>query len=300
MTWRKGNRLQIVKESQALGPVREIYEDIKQTLGLPYINVVYEVFGSYPKFLELHWQVMKPVLQTKCFFELAERVRADAYTRMHNYFDVPDLCARTTSMQFSPGAQQELSETVDLFQYTNPILLLITTAQLQAFDGPVGDANADRIPAQHPVFERKPITLDEDSAPAPTRKIFDDIKRSSGIPVVTSDYRAFARWPDFLRSYWETLKASRESPLYQQSIYAIREDAWNLVRELPGPIEITVAQLAEAGMDDDDIASIVRLNELFVDGLSSMVLNIALAKIGMEGGNLHTERKSETEPTQAA
>ena len=51
-----------------------------------------------------------------------------------------------------------------------------------------------------------PIFVDEEMAPAPTRKIFDELKRTFGMPVVNSDYRALARWPDFLQAYWDVLK----------------------------------------------------------------------------------------------
>ncbi|HWR37286.1 MAG TPA: halocarboxylic acid dehydrogenase DehI family protein [Clostridia bacterium] len=306
MSWKKGNRLSMVRESEARGRVREIYDEFKHALGVPHVNVVIQVYAAFPTFLDLFWRTTKPVAETQGFFDFAERLRADAYTRIHNYFDVPDLCERTADMKFSTGAQQELAEVIELFQYNNPLLLLLAAAQMQSFDGPIGDANAVRKPARHPVFQNKPILIEEDQQPAPVRKICDEMKRAFGMPVVNTDYQALARWPDFLRTYWEVLKPTSESPLFQQCRYSIRESAFSLSRDLPGPIELTVAQLSEAGMDDDDLASLVRITELFVGGLSGLVLNIAIAKIGMEGGNLqqrgHGKRKPvpATSPTRAA
>lgn len=302
MPWRKGNRLQTIREQDAQPAVRALYDDIRQSLGLAHVNVIYQVYAYYPTFLEAHWRAMKPVVSTRLFFELAQRISADAYTRMHNYFEIPDLCARTADLRFSSGAQQELAEVIELFQYSNPLLLLLVSAQMQSFDGPTGNPDAPRDPAIHPVFVNKPCFVEEESAPPPTRKIFEEMKRIYGMPVINSDFRALARWPDFLRTYWETLKPVNASPLFQQSAYALRENALNLARELPGPFEVTVAQLTESGMTDDQMASLVRITELFVGGLSSLVLNMAIAKIGMEGGNLHKKQPAEQQPspTQAA
>lgn len=296
MSWKKGNRLPLVRESEAQGRVQQIYQEIKQALGVPHVNVVFQAYATYPVFFEMHWNAIRPAVLTRLFFDIAERLRADAYTRMHNYFSIPDLCARTRDMQFSSGAQHELADVIDLFHYNNSLLLLITSAQMQAFDGPIGEAGNNGERVQHPVFSTKPILIDEQQAPAPTKKLFDDIKRVMSMPVVNTDYRAFARWPDFLTSYWHVAKPVRESPIYQQSQFAVRESAWQLARELPGPIELTISQLSEAGMTDDDIASVVRMTELFTRSLSAQVLDVAIAKIGIEGGNVHkrTELAPET------
>jgi hypothetical protein len=66
----------------------------------------------------------------------------------------------------------------------------------------------------------------------------------------------------------------------------VRKTAWGLVQELPYPVELTVSQLRDADIGDDDVAALVRITETFVNILSGLVLNIALAKIGLEGGNL--------------
>lgn len=304
MSWKKGNRLPVVTEAQAEGRTREIYDELKQALGVPHVNVIHQVYGGFPKFLDLHWRSFKPAVETARFFELADRLRADAYTRMHNYFEIPDLCAKTSSVQFSEGAQQELTRAVDLFTYYNPLLLLLVAGQLQAFEGPIGDPQAAREPSSPPAFDGAPILVNEEVTPQPIKKLYEEIKRTFGLPLVSTDYRAMARWPDFLRAYWELLKEISDSPLYQQCQNGIRETAWALTRELPGPIDMAVSGLEEMEIDEADISSIVRISDLFVHGFSSQTLNISMAKIALEGGNL--ARRSEPpaaeskSPTRAA
>jgi hypothetical protein len=126
------------------------------------------------------WKALRPAIETRDFFQHAERLRAEAYTCTHNYFLVPDLCDSIREIHFSSGAQHELTEVVELFHYNNPLLLLIAAMQLQAFeDGPPHRRSATGD-AEHPVISEKLVQITEESAPAPTRKIYDDIKRTLG------------------------------------------------------------------------------------------------------------------------
>ena len=111
------------------------------------------------------------------------------------------------------------------------------------------------------------------------------MKHTSDMPLVNSEFRAFARWPDFLKSLWDTTKGMMDSPVHEQALNKVRETAWGLARELPGPMELSTAMLQEAGVEEEEISSIVRITEMFVRGLSRMTLNVAVAKIGLEGGN---------------
>lgn len=285
MPWRKGNRLKLVREAEANEPIRPIYEDIKQTLGLPHVNAIFQAYAAYPDFLERHWKAFKPVLQTQEFFVLAGRLRAEAYTRMHNYFPVPDFCARLREQSLSSGALQDLTAVVELFHYSDPPLLLLAAAQLQAFEVRIGRDATPTTPADHPVFEDKPAFINEDDAPPEIRRVYEEIKRTLGLPIVNADYRAFARYPDFLIAYWDVLKPILQSPVYSESQQGMRESAWNLVRELPARVDTTVSHLLDDGLSDDDLSDVVRITDLFLRNLSGLVLDVAVAKIAVEGGN---------------
>ncbi len=289
MPWRKGNKLKIVREADADGHLREIYADIKQSLGVPHVNIIFQAYAVYPQFLEQHWAAVKPILATQEFFDMSDRLGAEAYTRMHNYFAIPDLCVRMAAQDLSSGARKELTNTVELFHYNNPPLLLLAVGQLQAFEAPTGRARVAR-PADHPVFADRPSVINEEDASPQIRKVYEDIRRTLGLPFVNTDYRAFARWPDFLCAFWEVLKPIVESPVYHESQTGMRESAWNLARELPVALELSASQLMDRGMSDDDVADVVRITDLFVNALSGLVLNVATAKITLEGGNRRAQK----------
>ena len=296
MPWRKGNRLRVIPEDAADDPTRLIFADIRETLGLPLLRTFFPALAAYPQFLQLHWKMIKPVAQTCEFFACADRLRADAYTRAHNYLRIPDLCARLEESRFSAGARQELTAAIELFHYRNPLLLLIFSAQMQALEGPVGQQRPLTPVTAHPVFGQCPVLVEEEKASAPVRHRYDEIRRVLELPYVNAEYEAMARFPAFLNIYWELIKSLLPSPLYQECQYGMRDTAWNLVRELPGPLELPLEQLTDAGMRQDEIASIARILQLFVKNLGGLLIDVAIANIALEGGNVATPPKPSAKP----
>jgi len=280
MAWNKHSRIRLISETQGEGAVGEAYEQIKQDLGLPRVSLLHQALAGYPEFFQLHWQAFRPAVAVAEFFVLAGRLRADAYTRAFSYFEVPDL---TAGME--PKGRSELVQFTELLHYENPLLLLIAAAQLQAFDAPLGQRIQPAYPAKRPVTTRVPQCVAESyGAPFPQPN-YDEVRNAMEPSLIGYGYCALAQWPGFFTNYWKLLQAAIASPMYKVIRNGIRETAWGLAREMPHPIDLTTARLAEAGLSHDDLVSIARLTEVFVEGLSSSVLSTALVHIALEGGN---------------
>ena len=278
-------RLPLVCEADATGRTLEIYREIKSALGVPHVNLIFQAYGAHPEFIDLMWKLLRPAVETRDFFVKADRLGAEAYTRMHNYFSIPDLCTHIRQIQFTTGAQDELTGVVDLFHYNNPLLLLIAALQLQAFeDGPSRPWSAE-TGADHPVFLERPIKVTEEAAPAPIRRVYEEMKRTLGISYINTDYQAFARWPDFLNVYWSALKPALTSPLYVESKHALRESALTLASELPNGPQIPAEHAEEFKVNGEELNAAIHITEEFLTVLSGLVLNVAFAKIALEGGN---------------
>jgi len=295
VAWKKGNRVRVLSEDALDEPTRQVLSEIRQALGLPVLSIFYPALAAYPQFLQLHWKMLKPLVATGNFFSCGDRLRADAYTRAHNYLRIPDLCARLEESRLSAAARQELAAALDLFHYANPLLLLLFAVQIQALEGPVGDPKTAKRPS-HPVYVERPFLIIEENASAPVRRRYEEIRRVLDLPYVNVEYQAMARFPDFLHLYWDLLKGLLQSPVYQESQYGIRDSAWNLARELPGPLELSIDQLLDAGMKEEDISSVPRILDLFVKNLSGLVMNVAIAKIALEGGNVIAHQQPEAKP----
>jgi hypothetical protein len=283
MPERRG-KLKLVREREADARTREIFGELRQALGIPFTPVVYQALAVFPKFLDLHWRAFAPLLATEPFFQLAARLRGEAYTRMHNYFQIGDLCEPLTEMSFSEGAKHQLGEVIELFNYANPLLLVIVSAQLLAFEQPIGQSKNGHGRVDHPHFLDRPLLIEEESASVPVKRIYQEMKRTLNLPVVNTDYRAFARWPDFLREYWRALRAIVQAPSYREQQRALCDSSESMVRELEVPIDFSVDKMQQSGFADREIEAVLRLAQTFQSVLSGLVLNVAAAKIGFEGG----------------
>ena len=292
--------LKLVNESEAQGLVGQIFGEVRQAMGVPYTGLVFRAYGAYPAFLETFWANLQPAITEARLHVLADRLRATAYTRVYSYFSVPDFCIRAEQLRLSAGAREELAATVDLLYYYNPLQLLLAATALQAFDKPVGHAPSAPTPAEHAEFRVRPVLVDEAAATPRVTRVYDEIKRTFGAPVVNTDFRAFARFPDFLEDYWAVLRPLTESPLYSESQFGVQDAALALAREFPAEVNLTKERLEKAGIDDDTIAAVVRATELFMKILSSSLLNLALAKIGLDGGAVKAKNTSHAESPRAA
>jgi len=287
MAWNRKKRLRLVCESDAEGQVAEAFSDIKYFLGFPFVGTYFQALAAVPGFLPLYWRSMQPMIRSEEFVTHAERLRAEAYTTLHNYFQIPDLAGFTREQQFTTGAQQELGEVIDFFQYRDPMLLLMCALQGLAFDG-TGQALRPLTPLANdarPQTSFSPTIVPEENAPPRVHNVLDDVRRTLDLPSMLSDYLALARWPDFLDRFWADLKPVVSSPLYGEYKRRLQDAAMAHAAQLPLPAQLTLTALEEQKIAKEDLASVVHLNEAFLDVFASGTLNVSFAKIGLEGGN---------------
>lgn len=54
--------IKMLPEAEATGKVKEIYQDIMQTLGIDFVPNMYRVMASQPAYLEVNWNKVKAVM----------------------------------------------------------------------------------------------------------------------------------------------------------------------------------------------------------------------------------------------
>src|SRR6185312_9414151 len=129
MRSKRGSRLKLVSEAEASPPICAIFDEVRHNLGVPAVPVLYQAYAAIPRFLESHWQALRPALGTRDFFRMGRRLAAEAYTRAQSYFAVPDLRA---SQEIELGENREIASLIgalEYYQYLDPLLVLITAAQ---------------------------------------------------------------------------------------------------------------------------------------------------------------------------
>jgi len=284
MPWNR-NKLRMVSESEAKGDTAQIYAELKETLGIPHVSLAFRILASYPRFFSLFWKCARPMLETGEFFSSAEQIRVQGYSQVKSGFAVPDLRTKLAEMEFTQRAQEEVQDVVDLYEYVNPVLLLVMAALMDGFEHPEGVVKHGTLPAHHPSHPARPILVDERLAPDPTRKLYDDIKQTMGTPYLNTSYITFGRWPDFLREFWSSLKPIIGTPHYEQNRATLRAFALGAANDLPETIHLSQHTLDRAGVGEEERSMVFQTIHFFLDLLSKQVLNIAFAKVALEGGN---------------
>lgn len=284
MSWRKGNRLHLVSEGAEPTESGPLLDEVKATLGIAYVPACFRAYAAYPRFFAVQWQRIRPLLGTREFFELAARLRAEAYTLVHNYFPVPSLATGLNAVEALP--------VVDLLGYVEPVMLLMHSLQLQSFEGPVG---SDGVP--HPVtpvsYSLLPHFVEADTCTGPSRRVLDEMRRILELPFPPDHHRALAQWPELFSAYWRALRPAVQSPVYERVMSEIRHSAWSWAQQVPGQVDMEFSQLQEEGMTVNEISTVTHLAEALEQAAASSLLNLTFAKIGIEGGNRSQSQSSD-------
>jgi hypothetical protein len=281
MVWNRKKRLELVQENAAAGDVAEIFAQVRDELGMPFVSTYYQSLAFCPQFLRMHWDAMRPVVRSNDFQKRSDRLRAEAYTAIHNYFSVSNL-----SSAVEESVAKELPQAVEYFYERDAMLLLITALQSTAFEGaPISEPEAHAPQPQRSQPEVAALVIPNDGLAHGIRNVFEDMRRHLDVAVASSDYSALGRWPKFVFDWWRNLKPNVASPLYPEQRRRIGDSAMQHAAELPSLSLLSVQALEEQGLSKEQIGSIVHINEAFFDAFSNTVLNFAFAHIALEGGN---------------
>lgn len=55
--------IKMIAEEDATGKIQELYQDIKETLGIDFVPNMYKVMASKPEYLEAQWNKIKAIMK---------------------------------------------------------------------------------------------------------------------------------------------------------------------------------------------------------------------------------------------
>tara|TARA_R110002074_G_scaffold333844_1_gene504067 strand:- start:5922 stop:6851 length:930 start_codon:yes stop_codon:yes gene_type:complete len=118
----------MVEEHHALSGLQAVYEDIKATLELPFVNSDYKAMARWPSYLELAWGELKPCITTVEYQRVRQHIHEQALSTVeslpHEYFmdQAMALEAKLSQDQIS-----ELVDVISLFQWLLSGLIINVT-----------------------------------------------------------------------------------------------------------------------------------------------------------------------------
>lgn len=266
-----------VAEHEATGETERIYHEIRQTLRVSGVNLIFRTWAGTGRLLPVTWEAVRPNAETRAFEDAADRIRAEAVHAAAALGRIDAGAGLGESQAFQVRAA------LDLYRYVTPKLLLLTSAVRLALEGAEigGAAGAGERVARGVPQRMYPMEMvEEDGGEERIRALFDDIRETLGLSRVNSLYRTLALWPDYLEPVWGGLKPITQRDAYREAGDRLRALSRELARQLPLPVPLAREQVKEAGEDAEELARTV---EEFEELIPGVILNTALFSLGCEG-----------------
>ncbi|MCL5957944.1 MAG: halocarboxylic acid dehydrogenase DehI family protein [Chloroflexi bacterium] len=269
----------LVEPNYAPAEVREIYQDVQNVLGVPWVPALFQGYAIYPPFLELIWRRMRTLAQTDQFLEDALDIAEEACQRMSQIYKPGYHGGSVFEGGPEHGVREQICHTLRAFEYGNPQLFILQAALTRALEGEVIEGR--RIPSTAQRRGESPFRwlcvhlVGETEAQPKTRRIYADIRQTLGVPLVNSDYRALARWPDYLAVAWNDLKPLISSEAYRREQNELAEKAILALDRFAHPFWLSAEDYCSLGLSETDVTNIRDVAGVFWGLLPGLILNVA-------------------------
>jgi Halocarboxylic acid dehydrogenase DehI len=280
--------IQLVRESEATDErVREAFRDIKVSLRVPLVNLIFQAWAAYPKFLDATWRRLRPSVLTPEFAELAGYVGTKVREGIDGW-PVSDHAALLRARAVGESDIVRMREIVELFSQVNPKLAIMASAVDAALAGSSVGGVGTKGPHREEERERPKefrgvrfTLVEERDAPPRVRAIYEDMKTALGLPFIEAEYRAMASYPDWLEVWWKDCKPRTEDLAYRRFADELVAAAAKAATALPHRLFLSETLLESCDIDEVRLAELRRVNKYFVRFLPGLLMNIELARRGL-------------------
>jgi hypothetical protein len=278
----------LIRESEATDErVREAFRDIKSTMRIPVIALLFQSWAAYPKFLDVTWRRLRPSVLAEEFGTLAEALESHVRDGVESW-PVRDHAAALRSRAVSEAEIARMREIVELFSKVNPKLAIVAAAVDASLRGlPVGGVGTK---GPHRERERPPLQefrgvrfslVEERDAPPRVRAIYDDMKATLGLPFIETEYRAMASYPDWLEVWWRDCKPLAEEQRYQSLGAQLAQQASRSAAQMPHRLLLNESLLEASDIDEPRRTELRRGTAIFGQTLPGLMINVEIARRGL-------------------
>jgi hypothetical protein len=197
----------LYEESEVSPETAQIYDEIEAAFDLPYVPSLFKVLAGCPEYLRLAWRDLGNVVKSREFQAAAnameEFVRSRAISGAWRLGEQERLLA---GQKVSTADMPVLAGVVGVFARGLPRMTVFTRLLQRGFSG--GQKGRITNGRQSPALSRL-ITLHipgEEEAGLRTWLIYNDIKRTTGYPIVMDQFRVLTPFPGYLAAVWQDSK----------------------------------------------------------------------------------------------
>ncbi|MDQ6767739.1 MAG: halocarboxylic acid dehydrogenase DehI family protein [Candidatus Eremiobacteraeota bacterium] len=278
----------LIRESEATDErAREAFRDIKSALRVPIVNLIFQAWAAYPKFLDVTWRRLRPSVLTIEFAALADSINKKVREGTESW-PISDHAAQLRARAVNESDIARMREIVDLFTEVNPKLAILATAVDIALSGLSAGGVGTKGPQRDEERERPKefrgvrFTLVEERDALPrVRSIYEDMKATLGLPFIETEYRAMASYPDWLEVWWKDGKPRAGDVRYKALGDDLAASAAQAARTLPHRLFLSNDLLESCALDDAKRAELRRINAMFTRLLPGLIMNLEVARRGL-------------------
>jgi len=223
-----------ITEDQASGEIAQLYEDIRRSLGVPVVNLIWRHLATIPGALPWAWNSLKPLYASGAITNAAVSLRSSL--RPESNLGISSSTLKSVSL--SSDDLRSITVVLNSYERSNSLNLIALNALLAKIDG-VEDHTQDglaQVTADDGlVHGEMPELLVLSNMEASVRELVEDLSRIGGrSDILPSMYRHLAHWPQYLGLLHVLLKTiETESGLESQIVNTIEETRAAAVQLLP-------------------------------------------------------------------
>lgn len=277
----EGSGFPLIEPRQAPPEIKACLDEIQDTLGIPWLPMNWRAYALYPEVLQLFWQRLKPVTQTEAFLEHAVAIMAYVYENANDWYQ-PSF-----QIHIEEADQHHIQRELNAFSFGNPQLLIqqVVLSRVLAGETVGQEGNPDSRRGPNLYRHHKIQLIDEQAVGAfseEMQRVYRDIKQTLGVPLISSEYQALARWPTFFLAAWEDIKRWRDRPEYGMLRQDIEHLAADAVNRLQPTIWIGKREVRDCLDNPEDFTHIQQTVQMFEDMLPELIMHDALFHLSLE------------------
>jgi hypothetical protein len=234
-----------VSEKDATPEIAAIFSDVKETLGVPFVNLIWRHLATIPGGLEMTWSLAKPLYDSPILNASARALRAQM-TLVDRVTPWPDSVR--TALGLSAQDKNEIVLLLEDYGHANARALLVlsylhASLSVESLSGNKSEHKSPQTlelvdPLAH--IEKNKDALIKPARPLPATadlpanvvaliKILNTFGEPIPSPAEPSLYRHLSYWPSFLAAFWVAVEPmERQGVLVREGI-SMYERASNIV-----------------------------------------------------------------------
>ena len=222
-----------IEENVARGEIAALYQDIRSTLSVPKVNLIYRYFATIDGGLASIWSILRPHFQNGQFPALAQQISA--------LFAVDDEHYQLlSSVRPDIGQREKISSTLDFYLTANPMNLFALEFLAEALDRPA-DKSSPNSPLVSPAELRTRIDIENFSNRIDELMSLVSQGATSIRPTLL---RELQQWPAFVEAVFPYIKTCCVDAGFDQRVARIRSQVKTQTAALGKPRRLDLGPLA--------------------------------------------------------